>query len=390
MNELPQPLTADTRDPSHPEALRRDRLLAALTLIAGLGLLLGLPFALQYGASFFLPLTASVVIAIALVPVLEWLERHGVPAPLAAGTCVLLFLILANIALASIIVPAIEWFRLLPTRIDRIQENLEPLLDLYKNLETYVNRTLRQFAAGSSGGGVRTPATAAVAPPGSIVEFAATSAPGAIIEMFFALLVIYFFLSGWTRIRRNLITRRASFGGAMATARVIQEVVDDTSSYLGTITVINVSLGIVVATALWLMGMPYPAMWGGIVALFNYIPYFGPILAALLLALGGLMTFTDIWWALMPAAIMTGAHLIEANAITPLIVGHRLTINPLLILISLSFWGWVWGTAGMLLAVPLLIIIQTILAAAGKPDIAGFLFEHGTLVDEHPDDDERR
>lgn len=307
------------------------------------------------------------------------------PAPLAAGTCVILFLAIANVALAAIIVPAIEWFRLLPDRIGRIQSNLAPLLDLYKNLETYVNKALRQFAAGSYSG-VKAPETAAVAPPGSIVEFAATSAPGVIIEMFFALLVIYFFLSGWTRIRRNLITRRASFGGAMATARVIQEVVDDTSSYLGTITLINVCLGLVVAGILYLFGMPYPLMWGGIVALFNYIPYFGPILAAILLALGGMMTYTDIWTALVPAAVMVGAHLIEANMITPLVVGHRLTINPLLILISLSFWGWVWGTAGMLLAVPLLIIIQTVLAAAGKPDIAGFLFEHGTLVDDHPDD----
>lgn len=385
MNDHPGAIT-DTRDANHPEALRRDRLLAAMTLILGIGLLLGLPFALSYGAAFFLPLTASIVIAIALVPVLEWLEKHRLPAPLAAGTCVILFLVIANVALAAIIVPAIEWFRLLPDRIDRIQANLEPILDLYKSLETFVNKTLHQFAAGGATEGVRAPATAAVAPPGSIVEFAATSAPGALIEMFFALLVIYFFLSGWTRIRRNLITRRASFGGAMATARVIQEVVDDTSSYLGTITLINVCLGLVVAGVLYLFGMPYPLMWGGIVALFNYIPYFGPILAALLLALGGMMTYTDIWTALVPAAVMVVAHLIEANVITPLVVGHRLTINPLLILISLSFWGWVWGTAGMLLAVPLLIIIQTVLAAAGKPDIAGFLFEHGTLVDEHPDD----
>jgi predicted PurR-regulated permease PerM len=121
-------------------------------------------------------------------------------------------------------------------------------------------------------------------------------------------------------------------------------------------------------------------MWGGMVALLNYIPYFGPILAAFLMALGGLMTFPDIWWALAPAAIMIGAHLIEANVVTPLIVGHRLTISPILILISLSFWGWVWGTPGALMAVPILIIVQTVMNAAGKPDIAGFLFEHGTLV----------
>jgi predicted PurR-regulated permease PerM len=102
----------------------------------------------------------------------------------------------------------------------------------------------------------------------------------------------------------------------------------------------------------------------------------------LLLAVGGLMTFSDIWIALIPAAIMIGCHLLEANVVTPLIVGHRLTINPVLILISLSFWSWVWGTPGAVLAVPLLIIIQTILGAAGKPDIAGFLFERGTLVRE--------
>ncbi|MES2755201.1 MAG: AI-2E family transporter [Pseudomonadota bacterium] len=382
MNEHPGKLAVDTRDANHPEALRRDRLLAALTLIAGLGLLLGLPFALQYGAAFFLPLTTALIIAIALVPVLEWFERRGLPAGFAALICVLLFLIVANVALAAIVVPAIEWFRLLPDRVERIQTNIAPLLDFYKNLDMYATTVLRNFAQDGATAASTVPTASASTPPGSIVEFAAASAPSAIIEMFFGLLVIYFFLSGWTRIRSGLITRRASFGGAMATARVIQEVVDDTSSYLGTITLINVTLGLVVAGVLWALGMPYPLMWGGIVALFNYIPYFGPIIAALLLALGGLMTYTDIWLALLPAAVMIGAHLLEANVITPLVVGHRLTINPIMILISLSFWGWVWGTPGMLLAVPLLIIIQTVVAAAGKPDIAGFLFEHGTLIDE--------
>src|SRR3546814_3355519 len=115
-----------------------------------------------------------------------------------------------------------------------------------------------------------------------------------------------------------------------------------------------------------MVGMPYPLMWGGVIALLNYIPYFGPIVAALLMALGGLMTFTDIWMAMVPPAIMIGCHLVEANVVTPLIVGHRLTINPLMILVSLSFWGWIWGTPGALLAVPLLIIMQTVIGAAGK------------------------
>src|SRR3546814_17675278 len=92
------------------------------------------------------------------------------------------------------------------------------------------------------------------------------------------------------------------------------------------------------------------------------------------------MVVEDVWLAVLPALIQVSFHLVEANAITPLVLGRRLTMNPLLILVSLSFWGWVWGTPGALLAVPLLIILQTVIAAAGKPDIAGFLFEHGTLM----------
>jgi predicted PurR-regulated permease PerM len=92
------------------------------------------------------------------------------------------------------------------------------------------------------------------------------------------------------------------------------------------------------------------------------------------------MAFPDAWSAMLPPAIFVGLHMIEANLITPMIVGKRLTINPLAILIALSFWTWVWGTLGALLAVPLLIIMKTVFAAAGTPDIAGFLFEHGTLT----------
>lgn len=354
---------------------QRVRLLAGLTLIGGVGLVLALPFALRAGAEFFLPVTAAMVIAIALVPLLEWLERRRVPSALAAFVCLLVFLAIANAALASIVVPATEWFQLLPERLPQIQANLAPLIDFYSNLQRFVDDTVQMLASGP----VAAAQAQAIAAPSSLMDYV-SSAPHAAIQLFFAILVIYFFLSGWTRLRERTITSRGSFGGALATARVIQNVVDSTSAYLGTITFINVALGLLVATALWAIGMPSPLMWGGIVALLNYVPYLGPILAAILLALGGLMTFNDIWLALAPATIQVVFHLIEANIVTPTVLGRRLTINPLLILVSLSFWGWVWGTPGALLAVPLLIIIQTVASAAGKPDIAGFLFEEGTLV----------
>jgi predicted PurR-regulated permease PerM len=355
---------------------RRDRLLASIALTTGLGLIIALPFALREGAEFFLPLTAALVIAIALVPFLEWMERRRVPSAIAALAAVIVFLLVANTALVLIVVPATDWFRLLPQRLPKIQDNLAPLIDFYSQLQHFVDETVQMLATGP----VAAAQTAAVDAPRSLLQFAATSAPSAIIQMVFALLIIYFFLAGWTRLRRRTINSRGSFDGAMAVARVIQNVVDATSAYVLTIATINLCLGLAVALALWLIGMPSPLMWGGIVALLNFVPYFGPMLAAALLALGGLMVFDDVWRALLPAATQIGFHLVEANVITPMVLGRRLTMNPLLILVSLTFWGWVWGTPGALLGVPLLIIIQTVVAAAGTPDIAGFLFERGTLT----------
>ena len=360
-------------------AYRRDRLLASLTLIAGLGLAVALPFALQAGAEFFLPVTAALVIAIALVPLLEWLERRRIPSTLAAFLCVVLFIGIANIAVAAIVFPAMQWFELLPERVDRLRATFAPVLDVYTNLERFIDNVVHRFAHSSPGA----PQAVRVETPNSLLQIVASSAPVAAIQMFFALLVIFFFLAGWTRMRKRAITTRASFDGAMTTARVIQRMVDATSAYLGTITMVNIGMGLVVALVLWLIGMPTPLMWGGIAAVLNYIPYLGPIASALLLALGGLMTFRDLGYALLPAICFIGIHLVESNLVTPAVVGRRLTINPLLILLSLSFWAWVWGTTGALLAVPLLIIGRTILDAAGKPDIAGFLFEEGTLIHEH-------
>ena len=360
----------------------RDRLLAALTLIAGAGFALALPFALRAGAEFFLPVTAALVIAIALVPLLEWFERRRVPSALAAFICVLLFITVANAAVAAIVIPATEWVRVLPERIGRIRETLAPLLDVYASLERFIDDIVTEFGSQSGGG----PRTVAVETPNSMLDLLATSAPHAAIQLFFALLVIFFFLSGWTRMRRQTITTRTSFDGAMTTARVIQQVVNATSTYLGTITLVNVTLGLVMALIVWQLGMPTPLMWGGIVAVLNYIPYLGPIAATLLLGLGGLMAFPDPWIAAIPPLSFAAIHLVEANVLTPSLVGRRLTINPLLILVALSFWAWVWGTTGALLAVPLLIILKTVLDAAGKPDIAGFLFEDGTLTGPHHDE----
>ncbi len=384
-----EPVSDEARVLAETITVKRDRLLASLTLIAGVGLIVALPFALRWGAEFFLPVTAALVVAVALVPMLEWFERRGVPAKLAAGLCVLIFLAITIFAIGSILVPATDWVALVPQRIGKVRDALQPVLDLYKNLDRFIDRTTSQIAISQPQG-----RTVRIETPNSALGLLTSSAPHLLIQLFFALLVIFFFLAGWTTMRKKTNVSRGSFEGALTTARVIQQVVDATSTYLGTITLINIGLGALTAGALWWLGMPSPIMWGGIVAVANYIPYLGPIASAAVLFFGGLMTYPDVWSALMPPAAFISFHLVEANFFTPMVVGHRLTISPLSILISLSFWAWVWGTTGALLAVPLLIIMKTIFSAAGTPDIAGFLFEHGTLThigdpDEDKEDEKR-
>src|SRR3954452_3014086 len=121
-----EPASDEARVLAETITVKRDRLLASLTLIVGIGLVIGFPFALREGAEFFMPVTAALVVAIALVPLLEWFERRGVPSKLSAGLCVIIFLAAAIFAIGSIVTPATIWVELVPQRIGKVRAALEP------------------------------------------------------------------------------------------------------------------------------------------------------------------------------------------------------------------------------------------------------------------------
>ena len=175
---------------------KRDRLLASLDPDRrASGSIIALPFALRAGAEFFLPVTAALVIAIALVPMLEWFERRGVPSKLAAGLCVIIFLMIAVFAIGSIVLPAIDWVALIPERIAegagsarRRCSTSTRRLDKFHRPDLLADR---HFAS-EPGRTVR------IETPNSMLGLLTTSAPHLLIQLFFALLVIFFFLAGWT------------------------------------------------------------------------------------------------------------------------------------------------------------------------------------------------
>jgi predicted PurR-regulated permease PerM len=141
---------------------------------------------------------------------------------------------------------------------------------------------------------------------------------------------------------------------------ISREIQQNISNYLFSVSLINIGLGIAVSAGLYFMGVPNPAMWGILAAVLNFVPYFGPVVGVIMLAMVGLLAFDTLWQGLLPPGWYLLLHLLEANLITPVLLGRRFTLNPVVIFVSLIFWTWLWGVPGALLSVPILVSLKAI------------------------------
>jgi predicted PurR-regulated permease PerM len=141
---------------------------------------------------------------------------------------------------------------------------------------------------------------------------------------------------------------------------ISHELQQNISNYLFSVSLINLGMGLVVSGGLYFMGVPNAALWGILVALLNFVPYFGPVAGIIMLAAVGLLTFDTLWQAILPPAWYLLLHALEANLITPVLLGRRFTLNPVVIFASLIFWTWLWGVPGALLSVPILVSIKIV------------------------------
>ena len=356
------------------------RLISALVVLIGLGLFFALPFVLSIGSVVFLPLTAAVVITIVLSPLADRLNGFGLPNVLASLTALIVFLAVVLLALALILSPAVTLFDELPglgrAVIDRFGE--------LRNEFGWIERINEQLASLMERGESR---EVVIASP-TLLEELAFATPSVVIEVVLTFLMAFFMIEARVRLRESLLLGRTSFGASMKAARAVREVQDRVAAYILTVGLINVGVGIVVGFGAWVMGVNAPVMWGGLAALLYFVPYVGPALMTGLLALFGIGTSDTIWLGLAPAAAYLALHTVEANAITPSILGKRFTLNPVMILIALSYFTWVWGAIGALLSVPLLLTLTALFDHLGRPNLIGFVFGEplfpDTLADEVP------
>jgi predicted PurR-regulated permease PerM len=174
------------------------------------------------------------------------------------------------------------------------------------------------------------------------------------------LVVLYLLLASGDLFLQKLVRVMPTLQDKKSAVEISHEIQQNISQYLFTVSLINIGLGALVSGGLYLMGVPNAAMWGMLVAVLNFVPYFGPVAGIILLATVGFLTFDTLWSGLLPAGWYLLLHLLEANFITPVLLGRRFTLNPVVIFVSLIFWTWLWGVPGALLSVPILVSIKVV------------------------------
>jgi predicted PurR-regulated permease PerM len=179
-----------------------------------------------------------------------------------------------------------------------------------------------------------------------------------------AILTLFFMVYGG-RIQRNAVAMLPSRQQKLVTVEIMQSIELEVSRYVLTISTINFVLGAAYAACLYFfldMELGDVLLWGTMVALLNYAPYVGPLIGFVVMALVGLIEYDQLWMAMAPAGIYVALQAIEGNFITPIIVGSRMSVSPLILMLSLAVFGWMWGIIGLLLAVPLLVCFKIVLA----------------------------
>jgi len=356
------------------------RLISALVVLTTIGLFLALPFVLSIGSMVFLPLVTAIVLTIILSPLADRLSMLGVPNFIASLLALLVLLAIIALALTAVLRPAVSLFDTVPQMIERIGmhfNHLQGTLAWVSRLNAQVSRI-----AGSEGG-----REVVLAGP-SMLQQLALATPTVLVEVLLTLLMAFFMIEARIRLRRRLLLDRQHFGSSLKAARVMRDVQDRVAAYILTVGVINVGIGIIVAIGAWAMGLDAPIMWGGLAALLNFLPYIGPMVMVAMLTLFGLGTATSPFVGMIPAAAYLGLHAVESNALTPAVLGARFTMNPVMILLALSYFTWIWGVTGALLSIPILLTVTALFDHLGSPNIIGFLFGEPLFADQVLDPDE--
>jgi predicted PurR-regulated permease PerM len=313
-------------------------------------------FAVLYVASaIILPVILAFVLSLLLQPAVRLLGRVHLPRAVGALLTVLLVIGVLVGLVAALSVPASTWAERLPEGIPRLETHLQVMKGPIEALQKVIQQAEQVADAPPSQGSIVS-VRRDLGLTGAL--FAGTRS--VLDGLFTTVLVLYFLLVAGDIFLRRIVEILPTFGNKRQAVDISQQIQEDISGYLVTITAMNAAVGVTTAAAMYLCGLGDPLLWGVTAFLLNYIPILGPLFGVGIFVLVGMLSFESLWWALLPPALYFGIHLVEGEALTPMLLARRFTLNPVLIILSLIFWFWMWGVIGAILAVPMLAILKII------------------------------
>ena len=320
---------------------------ATIVRVAIVGLfVIALLYTLDFAHAVLIPIVAAMLLGTVLSPVVDYLDRRHVPAPLSAAVLVVaLVLVIAGTARA-IAEPLSEWLELLPTTMST----------LWTAFVHWWSGMSHKMGIAAANAAVTPQVTAqGLSWTGSLMVLLQQVVAGTLV----ALILLYFILATQGLFTLKLVRVIPRLRDKVRAVEIIKTVRREISTYFLTITLINIGLGACTALAMYLLNMPTPILWGVMATLFNFVPYLGPVAALTVLTLAAYHTFGTVGQIIAVPAVFSGLILLEGQILSPHIVGRRLQCNPVVVFGSFAIWGWLWGVAGLIVAVPILVVLKT-------------------------------
>ncbi len=351
------------------------RLVERQGLISGGALLLALIYTLYFAKALLLPVFLAFLVALVLRPCVRLLQRAHIPETLAAAVIILTILVSLGWLTLVVSEPASEWIDRAPLLKLQLEEKLKTLRAPFEKMQE-VTENLKDAAAMGEPG---QPSVVVEGP--SLLQRIFAEAQTTIVNMMVIFVLVFFLLARGSATYRRVVAAIEDDRQREIWTDVFDDIRTNLAHYLLTVSAINGALGILTAMIMSILDMPNPLLWGVLAAVMNFIPYAGALVTLVTISMVSILTF-DHWLTIMlPSAAFAFLTFLEGQLVSPFVVGRRLTLDPIAVFLSVLFWGWLWGFAGMLLAVP---ILASLKITMGAVETLGPLT---ALIDSEGDDD---
>jgi predicted PurR-regulated permease PerM len=312
--------------------------------------LLALFYTMYFLRSLLLPIVLALLLSYLLRPIVRGLALIKIPTHLGAALLLLSLVGGFFYGVSFLAAPAAGWLEKAPYSLHQLQQRLVPLKKPMERV-AQASGAIENLTATSP---PQKKTTTVEVKEHPLSDKLVGQTPEFLVSTLTMLILLYFLLAYDGVFLAKLIKLMPTLSDKKRAVSIAHEIGGQVSRYLFTITLINGGLGLAVGLAVGILGLPNPVMWGAMVAILNFIPYLGALTGIICMTLGAVLSFNSLSFALLFPAIYFVLASLEGNFITPMVMGRSLTLNPVLVLLSITFWGWMWGIVGVILAVPIL------------------------------------